>query len=186
MAQTVQNVTLSLTLPITCHICLGKVMGTAKETGLRTRWPREASEARCWAGTGTGREAPGCEGRLTCELLGGGRPVLGDAGGRGSLGHTGASRSPGLGGLGGLSRPAKSGLESRRRSLHPLQPMQRAALSTAGSPEGVPGLPSATQCDCSGSHGSFFKGLPFSYPHLGGGFCQVFRWHLAPHSLLCC
>ncbi|KAK2118955.1 hypothetical protein P7K49_000341, partial [Saguinus oedipus] len=24
MAQTVQNVTLSLTLPITCHICLGK------------------------------------------------------------------------------------------------------------------------------------------------------------------
>ncbi|KAB0402983.1 hypothetical protein E2I00_014125, partial [Balaenoptera physalus] len=25
MAQTVQNVTLSLTLPITCHICLGKV-----------------------------------------------------------------------------------------------------------------------------------------------------------------
>lgn len=27
MAQTVQNVTLSLTLPITCHICLGKVMG---------------------------------------------------------------------------------------------------------------------------------------------------------------
>lgn len=26
MAQTVQNVTLSLTLPITCHICLGKVM----------------------------------------------------------------------------------------------------------------------------------------------------------------
>ncbi|KFO34066.1 RING finger protein 219 [Fukomys damarensis] len=27
MAQSVQNVTLSLTLPITCHICLGKVMG---------------------------------------------------------------------------------------------------------------------------------------------------------------
>lgn len=53
-------------------------MDTAKETGLWTRWPREASEARCWAGTG--REAPGCEGRLTCELLGGGRPVLGDAG----------------------------------------------------------------------------------------------------------
>lgn len=30
MSQTVQNVTLSLTLPITCHICLGKVMGDAR------------------------------------------------------------------------------------------------------------------------------------------------------------
>uniref|UniRef100_A0A2I3BPV5 ORC ubiquitin ligase 1 n=1 Tax=Mus musculus TaxID=10090 RepID=A0A2I3BPV5_MOUSE len=35
MAQTVQNVTLSLTLPITCHICLGKNEKRALNSGTR-------------------------------------------------------------------------------------------------------------------------------------------------------
>lgn len=37
-----------------------------------------------------------------------------------------------------------------------------SSAQTAGSPEGVPDLPSVTQCDCSGSHGPFLKAFPFS------------------------
>lgn len=64
MAQTVQNVTLSLTLPITCHICLGKVMGDSGDrVGRRSPEPRAVSvrsgDAACGAETGGDAQQPG-------------------------------------------------------------------------------------------------------------------------------
>lgn len=61
MAQTVQNVTLSLTLPITCHICLGKVMGTGWETGAEGPVPAGAGRGRVLGGDGAGGAPPGGE-----------------------------------------------------------------------------------------------------------------------------
>lgn len=61
MAQTVQNVTLSLTLPITCHICLGKVMGDSGhgyESGSGVQWPARAEAGLyVWRGRGARRRA---------------------------------------------------------------------------------------------------------------------------------
>lgn len=75
MAQTVQNVTLSLTLPITCHICLGKVMGDlghGYESGSDVQQPaRPKGRLRV---AGTGREAPGWVRTPSRVLLRPGRP----------------------------------------------------------------------------------------------------------------
>lgn len=79
---------------------------------MRTSCPRGPSEARCWAGMG--REAQGAREGLTCELLGGGRPVPGSAG---------TTRIGGLGWLGwllwpGPGRPAAASAGLRRAGQH--------------------------------------------------------------------
>ncbi|KAJ8787235.1 hypothetical protein J1605_005821 [Eschrichtius robustus] len=73
MAQTVQNVTLSLTLPITCHICLGK-------PGEATSRATEGARCDSWGHLCAFRR------KMTAVWgVEGGRPHPGDSGVEGGL-----------------------------------------------------------------------------------------------------
>lgn len=145
---------------------------------MRTNCPRGPSEARCRAGTG--REAQGAREGLTCELLGGWRPVLGGAG---------ATRFGGLVWLlwPGPGRPAaaSAGLRRAGQRLGAAASIlcSRCGVQRRGRFPGAlsefPGLlnpPVWLFGGCGGWARSILKVLPFSYPRLEDGFCHVVQF----------
>lgn len=176
MAQTVQNVTLSLTLPITCHICLGKVMGAARRPGGGPIARRSRARPGAGRGWGVRRWVPGKADLLSSAA----------AGGR-SWGGAGATR---IGGLGwrpwpGPGRPAAASAGLRRAgqrlgaaaSILCSRCCVQRPRQVPRSLVRVPGSPEPPRCGGSGGReaGSILKALPLSYPRLEDGFCHVFQ-----------